>query len=61
MSKRNILLARLYNRLSYYFCITEEKIDIKANEKTTIKELQEMLDEAYRINEGEKNEKKSNK
>lgn len=45
--KENIILAKLYNRLSFYFCIAEEKPEIKISEKTSIKELQEILDEVY--------------
>ena len=55
MVKSNEALVKLYNRLSYYFCMTDGK-DIEVKSTTTVKELQEMLDKKYEESkEGETN------
>lgn len=43
-----ITLVRLYNRLSFYFCLVDDKKPIpEISENTSIKELQEFLDDLY--------------
>ena len=46
--ERLILLVKLYNRLSFYFCLADNKKYIpEITENTSIKELQEFLDDLY--------------
>ena len=46
--ERLITLVKLYNRLSFYFCSAGDKKPLPdINENTTIKELQEFLDNLY--------------
>lgn len=43
-----IILVKLYNRLSFYFCLVDDKKLIPdINENTTISELQEFLNNLY--------------
>lgn len=57
--ERLITLVRLYNRLSFYFCLVDDKKPIpNINETTTISELQEFLDNLYIEAENKKQEEK---
>lgn len=40
------ILVKLYNRLSYYFCMTDQP-ELKITKTTTVAELQKLLDEIY--------------
>lgn len=54
-----ITLVKLYNRLSFYFCLVDDKKPIpEINENTTIGELQEFLDNLYIEVENKKQEEK---
>ena len=55
-----ITLVRLYNRLSFYFCLVDDKKPIPSiNETTTISELQEFLDDLYTEIDKNKQEEKT--
>ena len=48
IDKKLITLVKLYNRLSFYFCLVADKKPIPdVNENTTIGELQEFLNNLY--------------
>jgi hypothetical protein len=58
--ERLITLVRLYNRLSFYFCLVDDKKPIpNINETTTISELQEFLDDLYTDVDKKKQEEKT--
>ena len=57
--ERLITLVKLYNRLSFYFCLVDDKKPTpEINENTTIGELQEFLDNLYIEVENKKQEEK---
>ena len=57
---RLITLVKLYNRLSFYFCLVDDKKSIpNINETTTISELQEFLDDLYTEVDKKKQEEKT--
>lgn len=58
--ERLITLVKLYNRLSFYFCLVDDKKPIPdINENTTISELQEILNKLYTDFEEKKQEEKT--
>jgi hypothetical protein len=58
--ERLITLVKLYNRLSFYFCLVDDKKPIPdINENTTISELQEFLDILYTDVDKKKQEEKT--
>lgn len=58
--ERLITLVKLYNRLSFYFCLVDDKKPIpNINETTTISELQEFLDDLYTEVDKKKQEEKA--
>lgn len=60
VDERLILLVKLYNRLSFYFCLVDENKPIpNINENTTISELQEFLDDLYIEVDKKKQEEKT--
>ena len=57
--ERLINLVKLYNRLSFYFCLVDDKKPIPdINETTTISELQKFLDDLYTEVDKKKQEEK---
>jgi hypothetical protein len=58
--ERLITLVKLYNRLSFYFCLVDDKKPIpNINETTAISELQEFLDDLYTEIDKKKQEEKT--
>jgi hypothetical protein len=58
--ERLITLVKLYNRLSFYFCLVDDKKPIpNINETTTISELQEFLNDLYTEVDEKKQEEKT--
>ena len=58
--ERLITLVKLYNRLSFYFCLVDDKKPIpEINENTSISELQEILNNIYNQYEEQKKEEKT--
>lgn len=58
--ERLITLVKLYNRLSFYFCLVDDKKPIpEINENTSISELQDILNNIYNQYEEQKKEEKT--